>query len=196
MVSSPSNRKSELVKTLINLAKTPIFKGSLEAVALEFKSTPGEDYFMVTKVGLQGDFVSAFKDLLELDNDAIEAYEVAIERIETDSYKHALLEFKKDHERHVKEITRILIDHGEEAPRGPSAKQWLTKGKVILADLLGDESILAAMRSNELDTNDAYERLNQYEDRWEDSVEFLKSGLNDERRHKAWLEKTLGMRSE
>ncbi|MBV9576779.1 MAG: DUF2383 domain-containing protein [Gammaproteobacteria bacterium] len=148
---------------------------------------------MVTKVGLQSDFISAFKELLELDYDAIEAYQVAIEKLENFSYKNALKEFKNDHENHVQEITRLLTIHGEEVPDGPSAKQWLTKGKVYLAELMGDRAILSAMRSNEIDTNNAYERLNKYEDKWPDCVEFLKDGLRDEKRHKTWLEAELGI---
>ena len=38
-----------------------------------------------------------------------------------------------------------------------SAKSYLTQGKVILANLIGDLTILRAMRSNEIDTNTAYE---------------------------------------
>lgn len=151
---------------------------------------------MVTKVGLQSDFVSAFKDLLELDYDAIEAYKVAIEKLENPVYKNALTEFLHDHERHVKEITQLLVAHNIDAPDGPSAKQWLTKGKVVLAGLIGDKTILTAMRSNEIDTNDAYKRLNEYQDKWQDSIEFLQSGLRDEKKHKAWLEATLNIKPE
>lgn len=146
---------------------------------------------MVTKVGLQANFVAALKDLLELDYDAIEAYEVAINRLENQEYKSKLTEFKKDHERHVSELTALLKKHNEDAPTGPSGKQWLTKGKVILADLAGDNAILVAMRSNEIDTNTAYERLNEFDDKWSDSVDILKRGLDDERKHKAWLESVL-----
>ena len=37
-------------------------------------------------------------------------------------------------------------------------KALLTKGKVVIAGLMGDEAILQAMRTNEADTNTAYER--------------------------------------
>lgn len=148
---------------------------------------------MVTKVGTQSDIISALKDLIELDFDAIEAYEAAINRLDNKEYKAKLSEFKSDHERHVRELSAVLKKHGEEAPTGPSiGKQWLTKGKVILGNIIGDTGILSAMRSNEIDTNYAYERMNAREDCWEDVVDILKRGLEDERRHKNWIETTLG----
>src|SRR5687768_1056654 len=117
---------------------------------------------MVTKVGLQSDFFAALYDLAELDFDAIEAYEEAIKRVENTIYKTRLNEFKEDHISHTINIANILKNHGKEAPTGPSMKRLLTKGKVMLADLMGDRAILLAMISNEIDTNTAYERLNYF----------------------------------
>jgi hypothetical protein len=47
------------------------------------------------------------------------------------------------------------------------------------------------MNSNEIDTNTAYERMCLREDMWEDSAKLLESFLQDERRHKLWLEETI-----
>ena len=144
---------------------------------------------MATFTGTQSEFFDALKNLVELDYDAVEAYEAAINRLENQKYKNQLLEFKKDHERHIKEVSDLLQKHNEEAPTGPSiGKQWLTKGKVVLAEIAGDNAILKAMLSNEEDTNLAYKRLNERVDKWEDSVQILEKGLEDEIRHKKWLE--------
>jgi hypothetical protein len=146
---------------------------------------------MVTAVGMQTELINATQDLLELDYDAIEAYDAAINRLENQLYKDKMAEFKADHLRHVRELTAFLEDNEEEAPEGPSGKQWLTKGKVIIANLLGDNAILAAMRSNEVDTNTAYERMTQRDDLVPELVLIIKRGFEDEKRHKAWLEATL-----
>lgn len=53
---------------------------------------------MVTMVGNQTDFIDAVKKLLELEYDAVEAYESAINRIESENYKAMLINFKKDHD--------------------------------------------------------------------------------------------------
>lgn len=145
---------------------------------------------MVTLVGTQTDFAEAIKELIELDFDAVEAYEAAIHRLDNQDYKDKLADFKKDHQRHTQELTQLLEKRNiSDIPTGPSAvKQWLTKGKVVLANIVGDAAVLAAMSSNEVDTNTAYERMNTREDVWEEAKSTLKRGLEDEKRHKTWLE--------
>jgi rubrerythrin len=144
---------------------------------------------MVTLVGLQTDVVDAIQDLIELDYDAVEAYQAAINRLDNQVYKIQLRQFMADHERHIQELSTVLRRHSEEVPEGPSiGKQWLTKGKVVIANLMGDNAILLAMRSNEVDTNKAYERMSKRADLPVDISNIIARGLEDERRHKAWLE--------
>jgi rubrerythrin len=146
---------------------------------------------MVTMVGTQVRFDEALYELCELDYDAIEAYKAAINRLENKEYVSKMEEFKQDHQQHVQEISNLLRKHQAKAPDGPSPKNILTQGKVVLANLLGDQAILKAMLSNEQDTNTAYERLNDHEEKWEDSLDILKKGLADEKRHKQWIQLTL-----
>ncbi|AZL16248.1 DUF892 family protein [Rickettsiales endosymbiont of Stachyamoeba lipophora] len=144
---------------------------------------------MATMVGMQPTLIGALKDLVELDYDAVEAYEAAINRLENAEYRKKMTEFMDDHKRHIKDVTELLRKHGENAPTGPdSTKQWLVKGKVVLANLVGDKTILTAMHSNEIDTNKAYARMLEREDLFDDAVNILKRGLEDEKKHKAWLE--------
>lgn len=42
---------------------------------------------MVTLVGMQDDFGTTLKDLVELEYDAVEAYEAAINRLDNKEYK-------------------------------------------------------------------------------------------------------------
>jgi rubrerythrin len=118
-------------------------------------------------------------------------YEAAINRIVNRDYKDKLSEFKEDHQRHCEELSEFLSHHGKQPPTGPSAKQWLTKGKVLLANLIGDETILRAMVDNEMDTNTAYERIYNRDDKLPETEKTLRRGLDDERRHRRWLEETL-----
>ena len=74
----------------------------------------------------------------------------------------------------------MLNAHGEKKVEKPTMKQWLTKGKVVISDIVGNDiSILKAMNTNQQDTNTAYERINRYEDKWPDVIEPLKKGLED-----------------
>lgn len=147
---------------------------------------------MATLVGTQKNFKDAVKELIELDYDAVEAYKTAIDKLENLAYKNKLEDFKKDHERHISELSRDLIERGENAPKGPDiGKLLLAKGKVLLANLVGDNAILEAMKSNEIDTKAAYERMYNRPDKWESITGFLKRGVEDEKRHKAWLEENI-----
>lgn len=143
---------------------------------------------MVTLVGTQKDFLKALAALLELDYDAIEAYQLAIQKLTNEAYKRKLGEFLEDHKRHVQELSALIASHGNLPPQGPDMKQHLLKGKVTAASLMGDRAILKAMQDNEIDTNTAYERLNQHQSKWQEAVDCLKRGFEDEKRHKAWLE--------
>lgn len=145
---------------------------------------------MTTFVGTQAHFIDAMKSLVELEYDMVEAYQAAINRIESAEYKQKLQEFMDDHKRHISDLSALIRDHGDTPPTSPStAKQWLVKGKVVIAGLVGDKTILAAMADNEKDSKKAYERMLEYQDQWQGAKEVLKKGLADENHHKDWFDR-------
>lgn len=149
---------------------------------------------MTTQVGTQTSFIEAVKELIELDYDAVEAYEVAIKNLEKSEYKKKLESFKEDHHRHIKELSDFLSRCNEEAPTGPdNIKHLMAMGKVKLGALFGDKNILKAMISNEEDTNEAYKRMNSRVEEASDPkiAQIIGKGLEDERRHKEWLVDTI-----
>jgi hypothetical protein len=56
-----------------------------------------------------------------------------------------------------------LSGMGRNPPKEGDMKSILTKGKVVMAGLIGDKAIFEAMRMNEADTNTAYERAVNFE---------------------------------
>jgi bacterioferritin (cytochrome b1) len=148
---------------------------------------------MATLVGTQREFIDAIKKLIELDYDAAEAYQAAYDKLENVDYKIQIKIFKEDHETHIELLNKVLVNHNEDIIKRSDAKKWLTRGKVFLSNIMGDDiTILKAMHSNEIDTNLAYERINSYEEKFPDAVKILADGLADEKRHKQWLETTIG----
>jgi uncharacterized protein (TIGR02284 family) len=132
--------------------------------------------------------VSLMNGLIELDYDAIEAYAAAIERLSTMSDKAQLEKFMEDHRRHVTDLSPLVQSFGAAPAASADYKKVLTKGKVVIAGLAGDEAVLSAMKSNEDTTNRAYEKATR-----EDGVpmrirEVFERNLADEQRHRAWLE--------
>jgi rubrerythrin len=146
---------------------------------------------MVTMVGTEADFLNLLGDLASLDYDAIAAYDSAISRIDNPQFKRQLEQFREDHQRHTIELGTIISQLGGAPPSGAGAKSMLTQGKVVLGGLMGDKAILVAMKTNEDDTNTAYERAVNHEGRHASAEEVLRRGLADERRHRAWIEEML-----
>ncbi len=146
---------------------------------------------MATLVGKEKDPIKLLHDLCELDHDAVEAYEAAIARMDDDGYKQSLRSFCNDHRRHIDELNACIQRLGGEPVLGGDFKRVLTKGKVVLAGLAGDKAILVAMKTNEDDTNTAYERAVQHAGFDQKVMDVLTRGLSDERRHRAWIERTI-----
>lgn len=134
--------------------------------------------------------ITDLNDLMEVDYDAIAAYQSAIERLDNADYKAKLTEFMGDHKRHIEELSKVVRDEGGTPPTEGDAMKILTKGKVVIAGLVGDETILKAMNANEKVTNTKYE--DAVEAGYAEQIQsLLHKGLSDERRHKEWIETTL-----
>lgn len=134
------------------------------------------------------DRVKTLKELVKLDFDAIEAYDAAIERLEEPEFVDKLTEFREDHRRHTENLGALLRNLNEDVPEGPDMKRMLTEGKVVIAGLGGDKAILRAMQANEKVTNTAYEKALQANGTDAATRETLQRNLDDERRHKAWID--------
>ena len=146
---------------------------------------------MVTTVGTESSLEDLLQDLIQLDHDAVEAYEAAIERLQDAGFRSALNGFCQDHLRHVEELGAQLSALGREPPREGDMKSVLAKGKVVLGGLMGDKAILQAMKTNEDDTNTAYERAVQHKDASATVHDTLERALGDERRHRQWMVETI-----
>ncbi len=146
---------------------------------------------MVTIRGKEVTVTRMLCDLIELDFDAIEAYQAAVDRLQDFMVQQQLRAFMADHERHVRELSEIVRGQGGEAPTKGDFKRVLTKGKVVIGNLVGDRGILMAMKSNEDETNQAYEQAVRQHDLTSEVREVLQRNLADERRHRAWIEDRL-----
>ena len=145
---------------------------------------------MITFVGTQSDFYDALNSLLELEFEALEIYEAAINRLENQDYKHKLQEFKKDHKNHVETISNYLKENGKDAVNKPGGKQLLAIAGISFSSIMGDQNVLKSLLGAEEDTNKAYERITSHEQKSQEFSDKLWSFYDDEKRHKAWIERT------
>lgn len=146
---------------------------------------------MATTIGTERGVIDTLNNLIHLDFDAITAYQAAIDRLDDAECKTQLIGFKDDHERHTRELAALVRNLGGEPAMQSDAKAMLTKGKVVLRGLTGDSGILKAMKSNEDETNEAYEQALTRDDLTAEMRELLQRNLSDERRHRAWIEERL-----
>jgi uncharacterized protein (TIGR02284 family) len=137
------------------------------------------------------ELIQLLNGLIELDFDAIEAYKAAVERLVDTSDKAQLGQFLEDHRRHVSDLSSLVSQMNGTPKNHADVKQILTKGKVVLGGLIGDRAILQAMKSNEDDTNRAYEKALGKSIAPAHIREALERNLQDERRHRAWIEQRL-----
>jgi uncharacterized protein (TIGR02284 family) len=131
--------------------------------------------------------VSVMNSLIELDFDTIEAYAAAIERLKDAGDKAVLERFMEDHRRHVSDLSPLVRSLGGTPAAAPDLKQILTKGKVVIAGLVGDNGVLEAMKSNAETTSRVYERATREPQIPARVLSVLDRNLADERRHRAWL---------
>lgn len=137
------------------------------------------------------EMVKKIKSLIQLDVDAVHAYQQAIEKIEVPLIREQLTRFKEDHERHVRELSERLTAMGEEPPRpAPDLKGYLIEGFTALRSMTGTEGALKAMRTNEQLTNRRYEEARRM-NAPADLHALLEANYEDERRHLAYVEQAL-----
>lgn len=144
---------------------------------------------MVTTIGTGSDFRSLVENMIILEHDAIAAYTATIERLESTAHKTKVTEFRGDHERHLRELQDMARACGAKIPAEGDMKQILTTGKVKLANLMGgDSAVLKAMASNENDTIQAYKQASENSVVPAEHRAVFQRGLEDERRHQAYME--------
>jgi rubrerythrin len=149
---------------------------------------------MVTTVGTESRYADLLTSLVQLEHDAIAAYESTVERLDDAAAKAEIEKFRGDHLRHMEELTGLAREAGVTPPEEGDMKRMLTTGKVAMADLAGDGAILRAMKTNEDDTVTAYERAKDHDDAPPAAREVFARALADEERHRAWMDSAASAR--
>jgi hypothetical protein len=146
---------------------------------------------MVTTLGTASDVIDMLNHLIQLDYDAIHAYEAAIGRIDNSEHQRQLAEFKDDHERHTRELDYVVRELRGKPVNGAIIKHVVTAGKIAFADMIGDKTVLLALKTERDDTRKAYARVAGRRDLPPSAVPVIQAALDDVLRHCEWLEKTI-----
>jgi uncharacterized protein (TIGR02284 family) len=135
-------------------------------------------------------------ELMQLDIDAIHAYDQALGAIDEDDICERLEAFKADHERHVEDLEQSIRSLGGEPPeRKRGVKGFLLQGFTAVMGVGGSKAALRAMQGNEKLTNKKYEEALS-EELPDEVREVVARNREDERRHLQYIEAALDTRFE
>lgn len=135
--------------------------------------------------------VAELNDLLQLDHDAVQAYALAIGGVSSPEYKQALIRYRGDHERHIRDLTELIEAHGgvpiqlSHLPTGP-----MKLAVQAVGNLGSDREVLLAFKSNERQARDKYQRLADRQHA-PDVAAVLNRNAADEEKHYAWVSQAL-----
>jgi uncharacterized protein (TIGR02284 family) len=129
--------------------------------------------------------IDRLNDLIQLDVDAVHAYDEAISACEIPFVKQQLTDFRGDHERHVDDLSAEVSRLGGEPKIKRDVKGFLIKGFTAVLSH-GDHSALLAMRGNEELTNKTYESAAN-ETLPPPILAIVQRNWADEKRHLAWI---------
>jgi uncharacterized protein (TIGR02284 family) len=130
--------------------------------------------------------------LIELDFDAVEAYQAAIDRLSEATDQAKLRQFMGDHERHITDLRPLVLELGGAPAQKADIMKVVAKGKVVLAGIAGDHAVLAAMKSNEETSTKTYRKASAEEGLPSHVRAVIERNFADEQRHLAWIEERLG----
>ena len=132
--------------------------------------------------------LDGLNDLLQLDHDAIAAYDVAIEKLEDRDHASQIAGFRRDHERHIRELNELVLRLGGTPKNEPHLTGPFKTAMQSLGGLAGDKGLLLAWRTNELQVRTKYDHYASRAMLWPPDVKRTIDGAAlDEERHYAWV---------
>jgi rubrerythrin len=138
------------------------------------------------------EIIDGLNDLLKLDHDAIGAYEIAIERLQDRDNADQIAGFKRDHERHIRDLNELIAGLGGTPSNEPHATGPLKEALQRLGAVAGDRGILISWRVNELQARTKYDGYAATANRWPAEVKrVIDRNALDEERHLEWATRVL-----
>lgn len=138
------------------------------------------------------EILDGLNDLLQLDHDAVGAYDIAIERLKDRDHADQIAGFRRDHERHIQELNQAIASLGGTPKNEPHATGPLKEALQGLGALAGDRGILVSWRANEMQVRSKYDMYASRAMLWPDELKRLvdRNAL-DEERHYRWVSDVL-----
>ncbi|WP_437667075.1 DUF2383 domain-containing protein [Sorangium sp. So ce1182] len=136
--------------------------------------------------------VSKLNDLIQLDADAVLAYQQALDACEVSEIRRKLKGFQDDHQQHINDLAELVRAGGEEPRIKRDLKGFLIEGFTAIASR-GDRSALLSMLGNEELSNHMYEAALKA-DLPDEARAVVERNRRDEARHLAWIKEAIAER--
>ncbi|EYF01244.1 DUF2383 domain-containing protein [Chondromyces apiculatus] len=134
-------------------------------------------------------------ELIELEYEAIEAYEAAVGRVAESRDRARIEGFLEDHVRQVSELCALVRQLGGEPAGASDLKQMLKRGKVVIVALFGDRKVLEAMKVNEAESERLHARIAARPHLPQPVRTVMRRHLATEHRHHTWIVDRLDARA-
>ncbi len=129
--------------------------------------------------------------LVQLDIDAVEAYQQAIDAIDEHHIKQTLRNYQQDHLNHISNLSEVIRRMGEQPPEyKKDIKGFLIEGITSVMSAVGTRGALNAMQTNEKLTNKKYKEALDL-DLPMDVKPLLRKNYDDEQKHLEYIERAL-----
>ncbi|HNR12112.1 MAG TPA: DUF2383 domain-containing protein [Thermodesulfobacteriota bacterium] len=137
------------------------------------------------------DMIDKLNSLIQLDIDAVQAYEQALDNIDMMMIRIQISDFRDDHQAHIRNLSALVHAlGGKPTEYARDFKGFLIEGFTSLRSATGTEGALKAMETNEKLTNSKYENALSW-DLTVDAKAQVRENYNDERRHLTYIQQTL-----
>jgi rubrerythrin/ElaB/YqjD/DUF883 family membrane-anchored ribosome-binding protein len=139
------------------------------------------------------EILEGLNDLLQLDHDAVGAYEIAMEKLNDRDHADMIAGFRRDHERHIRELNELIAELGGTPRNQPHATGPFKLALQSLGGLAGDRGTLMAFRTNELQVRAKYDSYAARANAWPTHIKRIVDACAlDEERHYRWVSEVLG----
>lgn len=129
--------------------------------------------------------------LMQLDIDAVNAYEQALNSVDHISVRISLIHFQNDHKRHIEDLDKVIRSLGAHPPEKTlDIKGFFIKSFTAIRSLTGTEGALKAMLSNEKLTTSTYAEALSISAPME-IKSLIQHNYADEQRHLEYIKKAL-----
>ena len=139
------------------------------------------------------EILAGLNDLLQLDHDAVGAYEIAMEKLHDRDHADQIAGFRRDHERHIRELNELIVELGGTPVNQPHVTGPFKMALQSLGALAGDKGLLMAFRTNELAVRAKYDSYASKANFWPANIKrIIDAAALDEERHYRWVSDVLG----